>query len=305
VSHVDGELGLAAQYWQGWCDYALGKYDDAIEKFRLLGDKETGEMKAKALWAAGESAYQAENYKKSSVFYGRSLDEKPSATLSQQDLSGMGWCAFQQEDFETAAVKFTKAAGLLPKTPLAAEAWLRAGDCYYNLHDYPKAQDTYRKCLSVAPTGGTALDAEEQVGWCDYRKEKFDSAVSDWDKLLQKPIAADRNARLFYWSACRRVQVGGNTVSQGPIGPGSPFEGSGLPFQFTEISRFEGGLPILSGTLPGSPPASRRPLRVAMVRRENGPKGRGGSRFQEVLGPIPQQQVRAGYPIPVGGKSFS
>ncbi|HVZ80917.1 MAG TPA: tetratricopeptide repeat protein, partial [bacterium] len=195
------ELARASAYWVGWCDYAQGRYDLALEEFQKVQGKAEGEIRARSYWAGAESAYGLKHYDEAILQYRKALEGGLPDNLILGCYSGLGWSYFQQERYPDALEAFQKAVRRAPGAPLGLEAQLRIGDCYYNLHQYPKAQEAYQSTSLKTAAGAVGLDAVEQVGWCQYRQEKFTEAEKTWAELSSRPEAEDRRPRLFYWSA--------------------------------------------------------------------------------------------------------
>lgn len=69
---------MTADYWRGWCDYALGNYSVALEQFKQVGSKTEGDLKTRFFWAAAESAYEMKNYSAAADYYQKALSLTPA-----------------------------------------------------------------------------------------------------------------------------------------------------------------------------------------------------------------------------------
>ncbi|HVM32851.1 MAG TPA: tetratricopeptide repeat protein, partial [bacterium] len=194
------DLAQASRFWSAWCDYHIGRFQDALDSFRKLSGADNGLWKPRALWGAGECAYQLVRYGDALSFYQEALSSD-DCPVSLECFSGIGWSYFQQEKYSQAFEAFQKAVTVSPHSALAFEAQLRSGDCQYNLHQFDQAQVQYQKVLQTHAGPPYEWDALEQLGWCAYRSEDFTQAVQQWSRLATLAGAEDRKPRLFYWMA--------------------------------------------------------------------------------------------------------
>ena len=146
---VDPEAAVKARYWAGECEYAQGRYDQALKRYDDV--RNSGGAYASAL-------YEQAGY-------------------------SMGYAYFKQKDYAEAATSFRRAleASDMPKNQ-HNDALVRTGDCYFATKDEANAIVWYDKAVVA---GSSASDyAMYQKGVCQGLQKKYDDKIATLKKLL-------------------------------------------------------------------------------------------------------------------------
>jgi TolA-binding protein len=146
---VDQQAAVAARYWAAECEFAQGRYDDALHRYDAV--RNSG------------GAYASELYEQAGY--------------------GMGYCFFKQKNYAEAATSFRRAtdADGLPKAQ-RNDAMVRTGDCYFATKDEANAISWYDKAIAAGASAGDY--AMYQKGVCQGLLKRFDEKIATLKKLL-------------------------------------------------------------------------------------------------------------------------
>ncbi|MBI2027951.1 MAG: tetratricopeptide repeat protein [Deltaproteobacteria bacterium] len=170
---------------QGWANYNVKKYNDAIESFSSslkLNDKTLDTLRG-----LGWSYLQKKDYKNSIDYFEKTAALYP---LNADARNGLGWAFLYKENLTRAADEFDKTLMLLPGH-LEAQAGLlkinknlaliNEGWNYYDAFNAQKAQSRFNLALQkLGPS--EQWRAYTGLGWCAYSKGQLPTALQFFEK---------------------------------------------------------------------------------------------------------------------------
>ncbi len=161
---VSQDIKNEARFYSAWCDYRLGRFDQAAAKWERYG-AETKDPVKKA-----ESIYRR------------------------------GWAFFRKNDFDNAIKSFDIIIEKYPSTHFMQEALLKKGDCYYNKGDFEKAIISYKTLVESHPSHYRVPEALYGIQWSYYQLGRDEEAVKiskDFlDKFGNSPFASEVQYRV-------------------------------------------------------------------------------------------------------------
>ena len=172
----------AIEFQQAWSLYESRQYQQAADAFMRVHRSGRLDQRDEALFWAGESLFQAEQYPASRARLQRYIETAPNGPSAPAARYTVAWSYFKQEQFANAAAAFERFLNTYDadtRIPYRADAQLRLGDSYFAQGRYDDALDAYG---AVASTGRDY--ALFQQGETYALQDRFDEAIRTFDTLI-------------------------------------------------------------------------------------------------------------------------
>ena len=172
----------AIEFQQAWSLYESRQYRQAADAFMRVHESGRLDQRDEALFWAGESFFQAENYPSARARLQRYIQTAPDGPSAPAARYTVAWSYFKQEQFANAAAAFERFLSTYDadtRIPYRADAQLRLGDSYFAQGRY---SDALRAYDAVSSTGRDY--ALFQMGEAYALQDRFEDAVSAFDTLI-------------------------------------------------------------------------------------------------------------------------
>jgi len=168
---VNSEIRNEARFYSAWCDYRLGRFDQAVLKWEKYGSETANPVK------------------------------KAEAVFRK------GWAYFRKNDFDNAINSFNVIIEKYAATHFLQEALLKKGDSYYNKGEFENAITAYTELVEKHPSHYRVPEALYGIQWSYYQLGKDEEAVKISKDFLDKfggsPFASEVQYRVgeHYYNA--------------------------------------------------------------------------------------------------------
>jgi TolA-binding protein len=172
----------AIEFQQAWSLYESRQYREAANAFMRVYQSGRLDQRNEALFWAGESFYQAENYPSARARLQRYIEAAPNGPSAPAARYTIAWSYFKQEQFANAAAAFERFLSTYDadtRIPYRADAQLRLGDSYFAQGRYDDALGAYD---AVSNTGRDY--ALFQMGEAYALQDRFEEAIESFDTLI-------------------------------------------------------------------------------------------------------------------------
>jgi len=189
---------IEVRFQKAWTLSQNGQYGEAGPIFESLAeDYSDTDRGLDALFWAGDTAYQQEQYGRAQTLFQRFLNADPTGPQVIGAQYALAWTYLKQERFEPAAQRFRQVvrSGALSDTdiPYRQDAQLRLADCYFALKRYGDAIAAYNQ------VGGDGTDyALYQTGKALYFDDQPEEALARLQEFVERsPNSALRPDALY------------------------------------------------------------------------------------------------------------
>lgn len=171
------------------------RFDEVL----ITGDLDLDKLNDEELFAAGTSAYAAEEYAQAARYFGRICDFHPKSKHLRLALYNAGLALEKMKAWEEAWVRFSVLADPAKGTGDALDASFRVAECDYHLERYADAIEVL-KLIADRPelSPDKRIEARVQQGICELESENKDAAestlrsvLSYWNALPDKDLVDD------------------------------------------------------------------------------------------------------------------
>ncbi len=172
----------AIEFQQAWSLYESRQYREAADAFMRVYESGRLDQRNEALFWAGESFFQAENYPSARARLQRYIEAAPNGPSAPAARYTVAWSYFKQEQFANAAAAFERFLNTYDadtRIPYRADAQLRLGDSYFAQGRYDDAISAYD---AVSNTGRDY--ALFQMGEAYALQDRFEEAIQSFDTLI-------------------------------------------------------------------------------------------------------------------------
>ena len=153
-------------YYDKDYERALGVYEKAASKFSTgYGGKEDSVV-AYATYQSAESNYRLGRFEDAIEKFRALLDKYPNSSLAPDAQYAIGWVYFSQKQYSQAIAEFDKVTTNYPNNPSAIRALYSKGDSYYNSAQYQQALMCYSELLTRYPTSEFVDNAIVGMQYC-------------------------------------------------------------------------------------------------------------------------------------------
>ncbi len=169
---------------------AAGKYEKSIAvgtKYLADYPQETGEWRARLLYALADAFYYYDKYNEADVYYQQAYAQ-PASDIGPYARLGRSYCLYHLGRLTEAANSFQTLLSARPEDTLfTIAAYLGYGYSLFNQKEYLKALDIFEALANTFPDiSQAAVPGWFYAGYCYYQTGYYGQAVDAWTNLVNK-----------------------------------------------------------------------------------------------------------------------
>jgi len=108
---------------------------------------------------------------------------------------------FKKQEWKEANRYFLKLLEAFPDFQSSPSVILMAGQCFLNQGDHSRAKPLLERLVSFPEESGDKVKGLFLLGWIAYREERFDDALAEFQRLLQRYPSSPYRDDAQYWVA--------------------------------------------------------------------------------------------------------
>jgi cellulose synthase operon protein C len=201
-----GKFRPQSLYYRAECLYALGKKEQAAPLYeQVVADKNSGALKADALYALGVAQEELAQPEAAGNAYQQFLNEFPQHKFAEEVGFRLGESLLARNQFAEAEKRFAVAAE--SKTFRAADlAMLRHAECLAARKKYPEAAQRFQQLARDFAQSEFRNQALMEAGKCAYLAGDHRAAIASLQPLTS--LNDEVGAEAAHWTAQSMIRAG-------------------------------------------------------------------------------------------------
>lgn len=174
----DGKALTAATYRLAWCQWKLGRFDEAAEGFGRLAEdpRLEPELSATAMLQAGLAHAQKGRWESAQKYLDLLVTKRPDSPQLPLAMLKLSEVQAERGDYDASGRTCESFLGRFSADPMAYRAHFGIGWCLENRKQYEAARKAYQKVID-SHNGETAARAQFQIGETFVAEGKLDKAL--------------------------------------------------------------------------------------------------------------------------------
>lgn len=178
----EGSAKYDALYQIGELAYLQNSYADALLAFEAIAASKS-ELKAQALFRAGEVLMRAQRFQDAVVRFEQYLEKYPEGKMREDAIFKTGLSWLELKDHGQALAAFSQL--LDAKGYFRQEARFQIAEIARELGNYPLAIQNYKAIVAEEPAHPLASRTRRAVGICLYQSKDYEAAIETFRSVLK------------------------------------------------------------------------------------------------------------------------
>jgi len=206
-----GELSDLAQMMMVRSWLLKGDYNQAVQSLNLLvNNYPQSELLDDGYFLLGQVLMSLGRYSGAEESFSAVVESFPDSEWKESSLLNWGKIAFLQGKWDECISRLETLLKEYPESSLYSEANYYLGKARYELKDYGQGRENFNNILnSIVDTDEKRVrEANFQIGWGYYKEMRYQEAVQQFARLLEKYPDSPQAEEALYWMGWSYLSAG-------------------------------------------------------------------------------------------------